>query len=600
MQKKVIRTDVLVVGAGMAGLMAAIKARENGADVVLVDKGFAGKSGASSMAEGDLAAFRASKNHKLEEWLSMLNSDCQYLNNPEWSALCLLDSEARCSDLESYGVEFVKNEDGSPYVFSLAFDSDHSANVYQNVTMTQHQFAQTLRDHCLEIGVRIIDRVMITDLLTQDSACVGAAGFHTRSGNVFAFEASAVIAAAGSFSLRILGWCVDTWTADMSMAAYRCGARLTGFEFIESGQILRTDYEERMQAPAVSDVLERGNRANALHPRAINVGFTGWYDDPTVDAEGNAVMYAPWSAHEGKAPVFVDMGAYPPEYREWLHEYERRIKVRQGEKVGWDLGELIESDELLEYPGARIGRHGFAGGSGIWAADKDCSTDIPGLYAAGNNLGSMASGAEYAGMGWGLNHAAVTGSRAGEAAARRSREVPARKVPSEVVDAALARICAPLERKGGFSPAWASQLLFSITTPYFVFDVKSDARLRAALELVSFMREHISPMIWARNPHDLRKAHEAKNMILTAEMILRASLMRTESRGSHIREDYPLRDDPNWLAWILIRNDNGQMVLDKQPIPEKFWPDLSIPYKKRYPGVLPQEEVLDQEGGGLQ
>jgi hypothetical protein len=74
-------------------------------------------------------------------------------------------------------------------------------------------------------------------------------------------------------------------------------------------------------------------------------------------------------------------------------------------------------------------------------------------------------------------------------------------------------------------------------------------------------------------------------MVENAEMKLRASLFRTESRGTHFREEYPYRDDKNWLAWILIKNVNGRMELSKEPVPKDWWPDSSLSYEKRYPRV---------------
>ncbi|MCK4953715.1 twin-arginine translocation pathway signal protein, partial [Candidatus Bathyarchaeota archaeon] len=78
------------------------------------------------------------------------------------------------------------------------------------------------------------------------------------------------------------------------------------------------------------------------------------------------------------------------------------------------------------------------------------------------------------------------------------------------------------------------------------------------------------------------------NMVLNAEMRLRSSLFRTESRGTHYREDYPRRDDPNWLAWVKLKEKDGTMMLWKEPIPEKWWPDLSKQYAKRYPFRFPE------------
>ena len=151
------------------------------------------------------------------------------------------------------------------------------------------------------------------------------------------------------------------------------------------------------------------------------------------------------------------------------------------------------------------------------------------------------------------------------------------------------RVQAPLERQGGFGPRWVTQVLQNITRPYYILYVKHETRLQAALTLVEFLRDHLVPKLYAKDPHELRLVHETKNMVLNAEMKLRASLFRTESRGRHYREDYPRRDDPDWLAWIKLWEENGTMTLSKEPIPQKWWPDLSTPYEERYPARFPGE-----------
>jgi succinate dehydrogenase/fumarate reductase flavoprotein subunit len=148
---------------------------------------------------------------------------------------------------------------------------------------------------------------------------------------------------------------------------------------------------------------------------------------------------------------------------------------------------------------------------------------------------------------------------------------------------------APAERKGGFSPAWVTQIIQNTMTPYFILHVKKEDRLKAALTLIEFVRSHLVPKLTAKDSHELRLAHETDNMALNAEMILRSSLFRTESRGQHYREDYPRRDDPTWLVWLKLKDDQGEMKVTTEPVPEKWWPDLSKPYEERYPKRFPGE-----------
>jgi succinate dehydrogenase/fumarate reductase flavoprotein subunit len=182
-----------------------------------------------------------------------------------------------------------------------------------------------------------------------------------------------------------------------------------------------------------------------------------------------------------------------------------------------------------------------------------------------------------------MRDASVTGARAGRGAAEY-----AAKTETVMVDAAeLARlkkiIYAPMGRKGGFGPRWATQQLQNLMLPYYVWEIKHEKRMQSVLNLVEFLRDHIVPKLTAKDSHELRLAHETKNLILNSEMMLRSSIFRTESRGSHYREDYPRRDDPNWLAWVNLKEEEGRMKLWKEPIPEDWWPDLSKPYEERYP-----------------
>jgi succinate dehydrogenase/fumarate reductase flavoprotein subunit len=151
------------------------------------------------------------------------------------------------------------------------------------------------------------------------------------------------------------------------------------------------------------------------------------------------------------------------------------------------------------------------------------------------------------------------------------------------------RVYAPLARKGGFGPRWVTQVLQNLMIPYFVMYIKHGRRLQAALTLVEYIQVHLVPKLFAKDPHELRLVHETRNMVLNAEMRLRASLFRTESRGNHYREDYPRRVDPQWLAWVVLKEENGQMTAFKKPVPRLGWPDLSTTYEKRYPVRFPGE-----------
>lgn len=206
---------------------------------------------------------------------------------------------------------------------------------------------------------------------------------------------------------------------------------------------------------------------------------------------------------------------------------------------------------------------------GIFPQDDRCASNIPGLYAAGDSLGSMQCGGIYTQTGSSLVGSAAQGCVAGEVAAAYCKNKTLYKTPDDRLKQINTEIYAPYLRERGFSAQWVTQTLQGIMIPNFILYVKSEERLRAALTYVEYLRDHQLPLLLADDLHELRLCHETANMVLNAEMKLRTSLMRTESRGSHYREDYPERNDDEWLCWIKIRQNNeASMELLKHPIPQ--------------------------------
>ena len=144
-------------------------------------------------------------------------------------------------------------------------------------------------------------------------------------------------------------------------------------------------------------------------------------------------------------------------------------------------------------------------------------------------------------------------------------------IPAEKRAQVAGEILAPLRRTVGYGPAWVTRTLQGVMIPNFVRYDNIEILLKAALAYVEELSEHYMLMFRAADMHELRLAHETANMIISAEMKLRASLMRNESRCSHFRLDYPEIDDQNWQAWINIyKDDEGGMQLEKQPFDR--WP----------------------------
>jgi succinate dehydrogenase/fumarate reductase flavoprotein subunit len=547
-----VETDVLVIGGGMAGLFAAIKSAKQGVRVTLVDKGYAGKSGSSPYAYW-FAVFNPTWGHNLNAWMEHVNTIGEYVNNREWTEIVFKDSYDRFQDLISWGVEFQKDEKGEFKVGRFpGIDT-------QSLQLKKRVFGQVIRKQAVKSGVKIVDRVMVTDLIKTDGQITGAAGMAADSYDLHVFQAKAIVMCSGGSSFRPPGWPVSELTGDGDMMAFRAGAVISGKEFNE---IKSTNANYPAVTMGMSLWLAEEGKAGAVQ----NVGTGGAPQLQRIrgiNSEGKEVlglvgsnfMELEFEAHSGKAPLYSAIGP-------------AMSNVRTG---GSAAGLSVHTSE------------------GIWPVNDQCATNLPGLYAAGDSCCTMHCGAVYPGVGYAIVGAAVTGARAGLAASEYVRQVGTLKVDEQQIAGLKKAILEPAERKGGFGPRWVTQVLQNTMIPYFILYVKKGDRLQSALTIVEFMKDHLVPNLFARNPHELRLVHETKNMVHNAEAKLRASLFRTESRGTHFREDFPHRQDPDWLAWVMLKEESGEMKLFKKQVPREWWPNMDRPYPERYPNRFPGE-----------
>ena len=193
-----------------------------------------------------------------------------------------------------------------------------------------------------------------------------------------------------------------------------------------------------------------------------------------------------------------------------------------------------------------------------------------------------------------MRNASVTGARAGRTAAAYASQSKKIAVDEDQITRLKSRIYAPLQRAGGFNAQWVQAQLLGATGPYYISALRHGERMKAALTTVQFLRNHVEPRMYVRpkDAHGLAKVHDIRMKLLCTETALQASIFRTESRGLSFREDYPFRDDPNWLAAVKIKpKADGSMALVKVPFPKEWWPDQSVPYRERYPLEYPNEQV---------
>ena len=555
--ENVVETDVLIVGGGIAGCFAAIKAREHGLAVTIADKTSAGNSGGTLVAGYGYVVFNPEWGHNLDDCMNAINTKGEYINNREWTEIVLKDSWATYEALESWGTEFVEGEDGTKSVKAYP--------PFGVVRMGLTRAGPPSRKQAVKSGVEIMDGITVVELLKQDGRVVGAIGFAPTTGDLYVFKAKATVISSGVNTFRSLGN-ISNLTGDGEAMAYRAGAEITSKEFPDTNAL-----------PV--------DPSGSLFGEA----FPLWRYH--TDAEGNRLdlsdeyelaLTQEFAVHAGRGPIIWDLDTATSEDIEKMRQRQEHSVPPKSKWAAFDPG---KRGKFRIAGGAWVGMQNSQTG-GIWPINTKCATTLPGLYAAGECCGTRYLGAYHPAPGFGLLGSAVTGTRAGIGAAEYALQVEKPVIDGEELARAKRILYAPVERNSGFSPRWVTQILHNTVVPYFIIYIKHEERLKAALTIVRFLNDHLVPKLTAKDSHELRLAHDTKNMVLHAEMILRCSLFRTESRGVHYREDYPRRDDPAWLAWVKLREENGEMKLWREPVPKEWWPDLSKPYEEIYPRRL--------------
>ncbi len=297
-----IECDVLVIGGGMAGCFAAVKAREQGLNVLMVDKGYVSRSGETPYA-GDTAVFDPDWGHDLHQWLEQVNVVGEYVNNRHWNELVFRDSRERFADLCSWGVQFLQ-KDGEyvrlphPYKNIELPDKDKFPPIVSEVVHWLPGFPEILRKHVIRSGVKLKDRFMVTELLKQDGRVVGAIGFSIEGNEPQVIKAKAVAMCAGGGGFRPIGYPTHEMTADGHVMAYEVGAVITSKEFVAPHS---TDPEQPAWPPMYLFFSSGGSAA-----------LPGMYQAPSsTTPRGTWCLHAAWPGTAGSTPSTKPTRAAP-------------------------------------------------------------------------------------------------------------------------------------------------------------------------------------------------------------------------------------------------------------------------------------------------
>ncbi len=529
-----IKTDVLVIGSGMAGLFAAVKAHDAGAKVVMVSKGRLGASGQTPFAKGIFAFDPEKEDLSLDEFVAKVSRSALGTNNKAYTKQMAQHSLASVNELKEWG--------------------------FFNSSLYNKSFSKPIEER----NIPVQERITITHLIKENGSVVGAAGFSIDTQKVLFYEAKSVILCTGAGGFKPNGFPICDLTHDGTIMAYNIGAKVTGKEWNDG----HPGKSENAAAcyDGWGDMFEQKPSTTGVeirHDLGVDMNYVAYKNGSPLK------MGPPGSGQQ----TDVSGGPYTPE------EFTRQNATPPGGKEGGRPPREGKGGPPKggKGDGAPPGMGGsIVGGSsagmaihkseGLVPINDQCESTIHGLYAAGDALGSYMAGAIYTQIGSSLAGSAVQGAVAGEAAASYSKKINTVTISTSKLNEIEAEILAPLKLEAGYSPAWVTQTLQGIMIPNFIIYIKKENLLKAALAYVEELRDHHIPMLRAANMHELRLAHETKNMIVSAEMKLKASIMRTESRCSHYRLDYPEVDTENWEVWLnIFRGKDGTMQFEKQP-----------------------------------
>lgn len=558
---KTVSTDVLVIGGGLAGGWAAIKARESGKQVVVIDKGRIGRSGSSVFAAGAINI--CSPGDDKEAWLAEIVERGEYLNDQEWVKLQLDEAYPNVMELDAlgkrYGLKVVeRGGDGEPVRRKARGNINTLTNVINALPMMD-----ALVTRMKELEIPLYDRVMAIDLLVEDGRVCGAVGLAYRENKMYLFQARAVIMAAAGCGFKSFFIGHRNLTGDGQAMAFEKGAVLRNLD-----QAMSNTTAKALDIHGLSLMVGSGGRFLNKDDKEFM-----WEYEPQVGNRARLTKLTVSMAKEakaGRAPLYFDLRSVTPADQDLL----RKI-LPEGFRAFASMG-IDPFREKVEWIPAFEGTNGHGGGLHM---DLRAAGNVPGLYSVGDASCTPEHGT-WSITGLNLSFCMVSGFQAGRYAAEYAGGValPDRKSALKSARAVAKKALEPLDRIGGPAPEVLVRKIQEIIIPYDVCYIRNRERLEAALEKIKRLREDEIGKVSANNLHTLVTALEVPAMALMAEGVIRSALYRRESRGFHYREDYPLTDNVDWLKWIMVQKQGEEIRVWG----EEFATPYVVPPREKY------------------
>ena len=586
--------DVLVIGAGGAGLRAAIESSSHGIKVGLICKSLLGKAH-TVMAEGGIAASLANVDER-DNWKVHFTDTMrggQYLNNWRMAEIHAKEAPDRVRELEAWGALFDRTPEGK--ILQRNFGGHKYPRLAHVGDRTGLEMIRTLQDHGIHQGIEVHMEFTVISLLKEDNRVVGVLGYEREKGRFKAFRSKAVVMATGGIG-RAYKITSNSWeyTGDGQSLAYHAGADLMDMEFLQfhpTGMVWPPSVQGILVTEGVRG--EGGVLKNKDGRRFMFDDIPVLYKNQTADNEEEGWRYTQGDRDARRPPelltrdhvarcivreikegrgsphkgVFLDIA--------WIKE---KIKdapehIRKKLPSMYDQFKKLADIDITKVP-MEVGptTHYMMGGIKV-DADSQMST-LPGLFAAGE-CGAGLHGANRLG-GNSLSDLLVFGKRAGEYAAKFAIENKHGKLNEEEIKKIIDDSTRPFENLDGGNPFQVQYDLQEMMQDLVGIVRNEEELLKAKDELKTLWDRARNVKVIGNREYNngWHTAIDLKNLMTVSEAVTLAAIQRKESRGAHFREDYPDKSDQvGKFNSVIRKGEDGQMEISKTDVPD-IRPDL--------------------------